>query len=276
MDLKSTIGKWLAGALLVSAGVAAHAASYTITIEGVNPAAPPDTSAPGYTPTVLPGMFVGLGNCNPTPGFLNSCTGAPPVATNPLNNAQAVIDNNNLNGTNFSNAAIFGFGLLVDQMIFHAFSQTIDVTGGVITGGTGLNQTFDFVVGSTGGGSAGPDPLLGGAGSFSYVIDFARNVTVSGGNLASPITILVHQSATLSVGWEVDSLMIDPSDLVQFDLGVDGILELRLLGEGPILAGDPEIEVLLSSRTQPVPLPSSLALALLGLGLMAQRRRRAA
>lgn len=274
MQYKARMGKWLAALCLAAISATAQSASYTITIEGVDLNALPDTAAPGYTPVVLAGMFVGMGNCNPTPGFLNSCDGTVAVATNPLNNPQAVLDNNAMNGTNFSNAAIFGYGLLVDQMIFHAFSQSIDVTNGVITGGTGLHQTFDFVVGPTGGGSAGPDPNLGGAGSVLYLLDFARNVTISGPSLANPITILVHQAAQLSVGWEVDTLLILPSDPVQFDLGADGFLELRLLGEGPIEQGDPEIGVQLNST--PVPLPSTLALAVLGLAALVRRKGRAA
>lgn len=205
----------------------------------------------------------------PAPGFGNSCDGSVPVATNPLNNTAAVDDNNTNNGTNFSYAAIYGYGLLVDQMIFHAFSQTVDVTSGIVTGGTGLKQTFDFVAGSTGGGSAGPYP-----GPFSYDLDFMRNVTISGGSLATPITRLVHQTATLTIGWDVDTLTINQSDLIDFDLGADGILSLRLLSEGPILQGDPDIPVLLDARLS-VPLPSSLSLVLLGFGALARRRSKA-
>jgi PEP-CTERM motif len=268
MNLIPALKKFAVLALFALPAVS-FAATYTLTIDGVDPNSPPDVLAPGYAPSVLPGMFVALGNCVATPGAPNQCDGVIPVDLNTLATPQDVLDNNAVNGINSTNAVIFGYGLKQDQLIFHLFQSNFDFTNGVVTtpGGVGLGQTFDFLVGGTGGGSAGLDPN----GSITYQLDFARNVTVSGGSLNGPMSQLVHQHAELTIGWTFDTLMIFQSDLVDFDLGNDGHLQFRLLAEGPIQQGDPIIPIAFNN----VPAPSTLALALLGLGLAGMSRRKA-
>jgi hypothetical protein len=274
MRMRPLIGLMAAAALAVPA--TASAALFTITIDGVDTSAAAIAqleldiaAAPGAARPILPGMFVGLGNCNPVAGFGNSCDGSAPVSNNPFTSAADVAANNALNGTNFSNGAIYGHGLPVDQMIFHRMQSSFDVTGGVFTPPVApLEQTFDFVVGSTGGGSAGPfvAPF-----SFDYNLNFTRNVRITGTDSLGgviDVTQSVTQLARLSVGWFEDTLLVFESDPVTFNLGADGSIQVRLMAEGPITAGDPEIVVGITA----VPLPSTLAL--LGLGFIALARAR--
>lgn len=249
----------------------ASAAPYTLSIEGVDVNNLPVVT-PGTPLTVLPGMFVGLGNCdapispsNPV-GTTNTCVGNPPVGTNPLATPQDVANNNALFGINSSNAVIFGYGLTLDQVIFHQLQAAIDVANGVVTPGGNIQQTFDFLVGDTGGGSAGPGPAT----AVIYDLDLARNVTISNGLVS--VTHLVHQLAQLSVGWDADTLTIFASDVIDFNLGLDGIVQLQLMAEGPITQGDPQIPVAFGVVSS----PTTLALMMFGLGLVGFSRRRAA
>lgn len=272
MRMRPLIGLMTAAMLAVPAS--SSAALFTITIEGVDTSVVPTVTV-GTPLSVLPGMFVGLGNCNPVAGFGNSCDGSAAIANNPFTSPADVAANNALNGTNFSNGAIYGYGLPVDQMIFHRLQSSFNVTGGVFTPPVSpLAQTFDFVVGSTGGGSAGPPPpAFGGMGPgfFEYALNFTRNVRITGTDSLGAIIDLtqpVVQLARLSIGWIEDTLLVFESDPVTFNLGADGSIQVRLMAEGPITAGDPEIVVGITA----VPLPSTLAL--LGLGFVALGRLR--
>jgi hypothetical protein len=272
MHLVSRLKKIVAAAFVIAPAMAS-AAPYTLTIDGVDPNSPPDVLAPGYTPTVRPGMFVALGNCVQAVGVSGACDvpQTVPVDLNTLATPTDVQNYNTANVTNLTNAVIFGYGLNVDQLIFHAFQSSFTVSGGniVLPPGAVLEQTFEYLVGSTGGGSAGPGPDT----FVAYDFSINRNVTISGGSLASPITQMVTQSARLTVGWTFDTLEIFGSDLLTFDLGADGQVQLRLLAEGPIQQGDPEVPIVLTSV---VPVPPTVLLALLALGLMGFTRRRAA
>lgn len=269
---RNQFSKYFFAIALAALPAFASAGAYTLSIEGVDVNNLPVVT-PGTPLAVLPGMFVGLGNCgtpispsNP-PGTTNACTGSPSVATNPLATAQDVTDNNAAFSINSSNAVIFGYGLTLDQVIFHQLQAAIDVANGVVTPGSSIQQTFDFLVGDTGGGSAGPGPTT----SVIYDLDLARNVTISDGLLVS-VTHLVHQLAQLSIGWDVDTLTIFASNVVEFDLGTDGTVFLQLLGEGPITQGDPHVPVTFGVVSS----PTTLALMIFGLGLIGCARRRVA
>ena len=267
---RNQFSKYFFAIALAALPAFASAAPYTLTIEGVDVNSLP-TVILGTPLTVGPGMFVGLGNCgtpispsNPV-GTTNACDGSVAVGTNPLATPQDVTDNNALFSINSSNAVIFGYGLTLDQVIFHQLQTAIDVTNGVVNPGANIQQTFDFLVGSTGGGSAGTDPP---ATSVLYDLDLARNVTISNGTVS--VTHLIHQLAQLSVGWIEDTLTIFASDLIDFDLGADGIVQLRLLAEGPITQGDPGVPVTFGVVSS----PTTLALMMFGLGLVGFCRRR--
>ena len=254
------------------------ASAYIISIAGYDPVtttAPP-AGPPGPNPNnPYPSVFVGLGNCgttSTTPAVDNSCQ-APPIGINNLNNQAAVDSNNALFGLVFPHAytyaAIAGFGFKLDQVIFHPFNQTT-------SGGT-FQQGFDFVVGSTGGGSAGPfaSPF-----SLDYLVDLARDVTVSNDANTNSVTHLIHQTARLTISWgDEDTLMIYASnDPVfgtmfggsgmpeEFNLGADGKVFVTLGRAGPVTQGDPDTDVIITSINA-VPLPSTLAMFSLGLVL---------
>ena len=246
------------------------ASAYVITIVGYDPlttTAPP-AGAPGPNPNnPFPSVFVGLGDCV-GPGFPNSCVGSPtpPIGTNPMANPADVVTQNILHGTNYTNAAIAGYGFNLDQVIFHSFMQPT-------TGGT-YQQGFEFVVGSTGGGSAGLCPPCT---SFDYIIDLARNVTVSNDAQTNSVTQLIHQMARLTVSFsDEDTLLIYATDdptfgtggPTAFNLGADGTVFVTLGGAGPVIQGDPDTDVIITSiPAAPLPLPSTLAMFSLGLGL---------
>ena len=268
---RNQFSKYFFAIALAALPAFASAAPYTLSIEGVDVNNLPVVT-PGTPLTVLPGMFVGLGNCdapispnNPT-GTSNACTGNPPVGTNPLATPQDVANNNALFSINSSNAVIFGYGLTLDQVIFHQLQAAIDVVNGVVTPGSSVQQTFDFLVGDTGGGSAGPGPAT----AVIYDLHLARNVTISNGLVS--VTHLIDQLAQLSVGWDADTLTILASDVVAFDLGADGIVQLQLMAEGPITQGDPHIPVAFGVVSS----PTTLALMIFGLGLVGFSRRRTA
>ncbi len=263
---RNQFSKYFFAIALAALPAFASAAPYTLSIEGV------DVNNPSTPLAVLGGMFVGLGNCgtligssNPS-GTTNDCTGNPPVATNPLATPQDVTANNALFNINSSNAVIFGYGLPLDQVIFHRLQAAIDVNNGVVTTGSNIAQPFDFLVGDTGGGSAGPGPDT----AVIYDLDLARNVTITNGTVL--VTHLIHQLAQLSVGWAEDTLTIFASDVVDFDLGADGIVQLRLMAEGPITQGDPDVPVTFGVVSS----PTTLALMMFGLGLVGFSRRRVA
>ena len=266
MRLRPLIGLITAAVLAVP--TAASALPFTISIDGVNPLtliAPPP-GPPGPDPNnPYPGVFVGLGDC--VPAGPNACTGVPPISNNPLMSPLDVANQNSLFGTTYSNAAIAGFGFPVDQVVFHTFQTTFSLAGGV------FKQDFDFVVGNTGGGSAGlPVPPF----SFDYLVDLARNVTVTGPTITR--THLIHQKARVTVSFgDEDTLLIYATDdplfgtggPEVFDLLGDGMVSVALGGAGPLPQGDPDTAVIISA----VPLPSTLALLGLGLaGLLRGRR----
>ena len=252
MSTKS-LGRFLAALTFAASGWAA-AAPYTLTIEGVDP---------GTVPVVplgalLPGMFVGLGDCGQ--GVSDPCNGLPPIALNPLATAQDVIDANTLDGTNFSNAAIYGYGFALDQLIFHSYSKTFDFTGGVLDltafDPGSLQQDFDFVVGNTGGGSFG----------FTNNVEVTRNIRITGPGGFDTGLIAIAQFADITVGDE-DTLTILQTPFTTISLP-DGNLQFRFLAEGPITAGDPAVPGELIAA---VPVPTTLALV--GLGLLGFARR---
>ena len=262
-------------ALAVALPASVLASPFVITIDGVDTSASAIAAvqaaialSPGTARPVLAGMYLPLGNCNTTPGLPNSCDGSASVGTNPLASVADVEASNLLNGTNFSSAAIYGYGLPLDQMILHRFESSFDVSGGVFTPpATGaFAQAFDFIVGSTGGGSAG-------SGTFDYNLDLVRSVRIMGvddlGNLIDLVQ-LVHQAARLTVGWDADTMLVFASDAVTFDLGASGNVQVRLMAEGPITAGDPDIGVGITA----VPEPSTFALLWLAIGVARIARRR--
>ena len=268
MRLRSFVGLITAATLALPT----VASAYVITIVGYDPVtttAPP-AGAPGPNPNnPFPSVFVGLGDCgtvSTTPAVPNSCV-APPIGISNLNNQAAVNTNNTLFGLvpphAYTYAAIAGYGFKLDQVIFHPFSQTT-------SGGT-FQQGFDFVVGSTGGGSAGPfaPPF-----SLDYLVDLARDVTVSNDANTNSVTHLIHQTARLTVGWlDEDTLLIYATNdatfgtggPTSFNLGADGTVFVTLGAAGPVTQGDPDTDVIITSINA-VPLPSTLAMFSLGLG----------
>ncbi|MCM8612316.1 hypothetical protein [Accumulibacter sp.] len=263
--MKKTVWHCLGAVLSLAAPTLTSAAQFTMTVAGVDPLTVP--AVPLSSPA--PGMFVGLGVCSTNPADGNACNGTGSVGTNPLRTAQDVLDTNRLNGTNFSNAAIYGYGFALDQVIFHQISVPFDVVSGVVVpvGGGTLGQGFDFIVGQTGGGSNGGGP----SSFFQNSLDLARRVTI-----ADPSNVyfdaLVHQPAFLTIGYYEDTLNISASDPVVVALGDWGQMTFRLAGlDHPITQGDPEVSILFSA-----PLPSSFALLGLGLGLLALTSRRGA
>lgn len=257
--MRRMIRRAVSGALAAALPTIAAAAQFTMTIEGVDPGSPP--SAMIALP--VPGMFVGLGVCNPVANVGNSCNGSPPtpaVALNPLATPLQVQEWNQLNGTNFTNAAIFGYGHPVDQVIFHQLTFQFQVGNAGVTpiGANTPAQAFDFVVGNTGGGSAGV-----GGGGFLHTLNLARRVRIYDGNTVY-LDTNVTQWAELLIGDYEDTLNILASDAVSVNLGASGTIRFQLKGLAhPVTAGDPDLPILLNS----VPLPSTFGLVALGLVL---------
>lgn len=263
--MKKTVWQCLGAVLSLAAPTLASAAQFTLTVAGVDPLTVP--AVPLSSPA--PGMFVGLGVCSTSPLAGNACNGTGSVGMNPLRTAQDVLDTNRLNGTDFSNAATYGYGFELDQVIFHQLSVPFDVVNGVVVpaGAGTLGQGFDFIVGQTGGGSNGGDPSR----FFQNSLDLARRVTIADQSNVY-FDALVHQPAVLTIGYYEDTLNISASNPVIVGLGDWGKMSFRLAGlDQPITQGDPEVPILFSA-----PLPSSFALLSLGLGLLALASRRGA
>src|SRR5438128_1061984 len=72
----------------------ASATLFTLTIEGVDPAVIPTVTL-GTPNPLLPGMFVGLGDCGQ--GVSGACDGNPPIDNNPLASPADVSDANFFN-----------------------------------------------------------------------------------------------------------------------------------------------------------------------------------
>lgn len=253
----------LAGLLLTApAWGFANPITFTMTIDGVDPSTPPAESDPH---PVRPGMFVGLGDCSADAAAVNHCTGSPPVSNNPLGTPDKVSSANAINGTNLSNAAIYGYGLPLDQVIFHAFSAQFTVTGGVIDGSNIFSQAFDFIVGNTGGGSNG-------LGNYTAGLFLARTVRIVGTN-GVDVSAVIAQEADLTIGTFVDTLQIFQANH-RFDLGPGvGFVRVVLSAEGPVTEGDPGVDVGISLDDVALPLPSTLPLLGLGLAVMGSMRR---
>ncbi|MCM8594085.1 hypothetical protein [Accumulibacter sp.] len=263
--MKKTVWQGLGCILSLAAPALTSAAQFTLTVAGVDPLTVP--VAPLSSPA--PGMFVGLGDCSADPLAGNACNGTGSVGTNPLRTAQDVLDTNRLNGTDFSNAATYGYGFALDQVIFHQISVAFDVVNGVVipVGAGTLDQGFDFIVGQTGGGSNGGGP----SSFFQTSLDLARRVTIADQSKVY-FDALVPQPALLTIGYYEDTLSISASDPVVVDLGDRGKMTFQLAGlDQPITQGDPGVPILFSA-----PLPSSFALLGLGLGLLALASRRGA
>lgn len=262
--MKKTMQYGLATLLSLALPTMVSATQFTFTVAGVDPLTVP--AAPLAQP--LPGMFVGLGVCSSDPLAANACTGSPAVGLNPLRTALDVQNNNVLNGTNFSNAATYGYGFQLDQVIFHQISFQFDVTNSVVSpvNATTPEQGFDFVVGSTGGGSHGNGPQ-----GFRHDLVFGRNVRIVDANNVVYFDNTVEQEADLTIGYFEDTLNIYASPVVRVDLGSAGSMRFQLRGLGhPVTAGDPGIPIELFD----LPLPSTIALMGLGLGLMGLLARR--
>ena len=226
---------------------------------------------------ILPGMFVGLGACG-TPSGSPGCMGPPPVSDNPLTNPAEVAAASVGLVNPYTNAAIYGYGLPLDQVIFHSTTVGFDLTAGVVTwmtlGNIPPRQAFDFVVGNTGGGSYCSDALCTGD-TWTTTFDFGlggRTFRITGPLYDSGI-ITFSQTAHLTVGFDEDTLMIDPSDPIPTFITPDGMFDLILGAEGPVTAGDPGVPIIVSA---PIPLPPTLALLGLGLAVLGLRRRQRA
>src|ERR1043166_2421987 len=256
----------LIAAAIAAIGVATDSSAtlYTIEIEGVNVAVVPSVTI-GTPNPILPGMFVGLGDCGQ--GVSSPCNGSPPIDNNPLASAADVATANANDGTNYSNAAIYGYGLPLDQVIFHAYSAQFNYSGGVVTpvGSNLPAQEFDFVVGNTGGGSLG----------FTNSIALTRKVRIFDPTPGGVDTGFqsVSQSGTITIGDQMDVLMILASTPLPLDLGSDGMIIVEFQAEGPIPAGDPDVVIALSGVAA-LPLPPTIALLGLGLGLLGSMRGR--
>ncbi|HOL63899.1 MAG TPA: PEP-CTERM sorting domain-containing protein [Accumulibacter sp.] len=265
-------------ALAISLPFQAHADLFSLTIDGVDPAGPGGIFTGSASP--LPGVFVGLGNCNspgaPASGPDPQCNGL--AERNLLDSAAAVdawkVDHNSPTTTN---AVIYGFNFPLDQILFHKITPLQFNNGD----SKSVSQGFDFIVGYTGKYSSGPGgdhcgmaPPAGTTpqDAWLYNVALGRNVTITNNNTLASISAFIPQSARLCIGAiDTDWLSIDPSNVVNIDLTSIGgtSINFQLGGVGPLSQGDPNVPVILGANG--LPLPSTLAL--MGVGLLGLARR---
>lgn len=268
-------------ALAISLPLQSHAALFSLTIDGVDPAGPGGIFTGTTSP--LPGVFVGLGNCNspgaPASGPSPGCNGL--AEPNTLNSAAAV-DAWKLahNSPTTTNAVIYGFNFPLDQILFHKI-QPIQFDNGE---SKSFSQGFDFIVGYTGAYTSGPGgdncgmaPPPGTTAQDAWLYDIAigRRVTITNNNTLASMSAFIPQFARLCVGaTDADWLTIEPSRVARISLASIGgtFMTFQLGGVGPLAQGDPDVPGVINPNA--VPLPSSLALV--GIGLFGLARRRTA
>lgn len=153
-----------------------------------------------------------------------------------------------------------------DQVELFAYSTSVSST---TTSTINLGQNYVFVPGDTGAGST----------AFLDPFSLNRNVTLSlsvSNPSYPPLVQQLIQDGTLLVGLYEDTMTINTSNLLSFDLtqlGLTGTLRMRM-GLTSVTAGiDPEGIVPGTVTLNDIPAPPTLALLAAGLAGMAVRRR---
>ncbi|MFM8332851.1 MAG: hypothetical protein ACKN9T_14300 [Candidatus Methylumidiphilus sp.] len=190
-------------------------------------------AAPAATLTIqIDGVaFTGLGSCDKAPSGCTDLANLPPGG--------------DVNGP-------------FDQVELFAYSTSVSST---ITGTINLGQNYVFVPGDTGAGST----------AFLAPFNLNRNVTLSlsvPNPAYPPLVQQLIQDGTLLVGLYEDTMTINTSSLLSFDLtqlGLTGTLRMRM-GLTSVTAGiDPEGTVPSTITLNEIPAPPTLALLATGL-----------